>query len=140
MHCNAFHCISLHFIARRCISFHCIATTCNDATTSGLRRRPTSLGVRKKRGISLRPPAVLQELLSRDFDAACSLFTAAPNGHSLVRPYQVEANPAIEHAVAALYHKDLVHIISMVKHTGPDEEARLTATERVERGFGQDRG
>jgi site-specific DNA recombinase len=33
----------------------CIAMTCNDATTRSLRHRPTSLGVRKKRGMSRRP-------------------------------------------------------------------------------------
>jgi type I restriction enzyme R subunit len=41
----------------------------------------------------------------------------------------------LEKAHAAYYHKNLVDIISMVKHAAKDEEPLLTAAERVERAF-----
>ncbi len=41
----------------------------------------------------------------------------------------------LEKAHADCYHKDLVDIISMVKHAAKDEEPLLTAPERVERAF-----
>src|SRR5262249_10922307 len=41
----------------------------------------------------------------------------------------------LEKAHAARYHKNLVDIISMVKHAAKEEEPLLTAAERVERAF-----
>src|SRR5262249_11323341 len=41
----------------------------------------------------------------------------------------------LEKAHAAHYHKNLVDIISMVKHAAREEEPLLTAPERVERAF-----
>jgi type I restriction enzyme R subunit len=41
----------------------------------------------------------------------------------------------LEKAHAVRYHKNLVDIISMVKHAARDEEPLLTASERVERAF-----
>ncbi|HKW86294.1 MAG TPA: type I restriction-modification enzyme R subunit C-terminal domain-containing protein, partial [Nitrospiraceae bacterium] len=41
----------------------------------------------------------------------------------------------LEKAHAARYHKNLVDIISMVKHAASDQEPLLTAPERVERAF-----
>jgi len=41
----------------------------------------------------------------------------------------------LERAHAARYHKNLVDIISMVKHAAKDEEPLFTASERVERAF-----
>ena len=41
----------------------------------------------------------------------------------------------LEKAHAARYHKELVDIISMVKHAAKEEEPLLTAPERVERAF-----
>lgn len=41
----------------------------------------------------------------------------------------------LEKAHAAHYHKNLVDIISMVKHAAKDEEPLLTAQERVQRAF-----
>ena len=55
---------------------------------------------RSRRLAAFHTPAALQELLTRDFDAACSWFGAHPNNHPLLRPYQVEANAAIEQAIA----------------------------------------
>jgi type I restriction enzyme R subunit len=45
-------------------------------------------------------PAALQEMLARDFDKGCAWFQANPNNHPFLRPYQVEANAAIEQAIA----------------------------------------
>ncbi len=54
---------------------------------------------RSRRIATFHTPAALQELLARDFDAACSWFAATPNRHPLLRPYQIEANAAIEQAI-----------------------------------------
>jgi type I restriction enzyme R subunit len=55
---------------------------------------------RSRRIATFHTPAALEEMLARDFDAACSWFAATPNRHPLLRPYQVEANTAIEQAIA----------------------------------------
>ena len=54
---------------------------------------------RSRRIATFHTPAALQEMLARDFDAACSLLAASPNQHPLLRPYQIEANTAIEQAI-----------------------------------------
>src|SRR5260370_33899 len=53
-------------------------------------------------------PAALQEMLARAFEAACSWFGATPNQLSYLRPYQVEANTAIEQAIAGRKRQMLV--------------------------------
>src|SRR5262249_7007323 len=53
-------------------------------------------------------PAALQEMLARDFDAACSWFAATPNRHPPLRPYQAEANAAVERAIAGRKRQMLV--------------------------------
>jgi type I restriction enzyme R subunit len=63
---------------------------------------------RSRRIAAFHTPAALQEMLARDFDAACSWFTATPNRHPLLRPYQVEANAAIEEAIAGRKRQMLV--------------------------------
>jgi len=45
-------------------------------------------------------PDALRELLVRDFDAACDKLAATPNQHPRLRPYQTEANTAVEQAIA----------------------------------------
>ncbi|HEY8883863.1 MAG TPA: DEAD/DEAH box helicase family protein, partial [Chloroflexota bacterium] len=45
-------------------------------------------------------PEALSELLGRDFDAALGRLSALPNRHLRLRPYQIEANQAIEAAIA----------------------------------------
>jgi type I restriction enzyme R subunit len=47
-------------------------------------------------------------MLARDTDAACSWFTVTPNQHPLLRPYQIEANTAIEQAIAGRKRQMLV--------------------------------
>lgn len=63
---------------------------------------------RSRRIAAFHTPAALQEMLARDFDAACTWFAATPNVHPLLRPYQVEANSAIEQAIAARKRQILV--------------------------------
>ena len=45
-------------------------------------------------------PDALAERLDQDFDAACTALVDLPNNHDRIRPYQVDANAAIEQAVA----------------------------------------
>jgi type I restriction enzyme R subunit len=53
-------------------------------------------------------PSALEELLARDNDASYSRFAATPNAHPFLRPYQREANAAIEHAIASRKRQMLV--------------------------------
>lgn len=55
---------------------------------------------RSRRLSSFHTPSALQELLNFEFDAACDRLLATPNAHPRLRPYQVEANAAIETAIA----------------------------------------
>ena len=61
-------------------------------------RDPLNLSRKVKR---FHTPAALEELLARDFAGACEWFGANPNAHHWLRPYQREANAAVEQAVAA---------------------------------------
>lgn len=45
-------------------------------------------------------PAALAELLARDLDQDCHWLAEHPNRHPRLRPYQVEANAAVEQAIA----------------------------------------
>ena len=61
-------------------------------------RDPLNLSRKVKR---FHTPAALEELLARDFAGACDRLAANPNDHHWLRPYQREANAAVEAAVAA---------------------------------------
>jgi type I restriction enzyme R subunit len=50
--------------------------------------------------VAFHTPEALEEKLSRDFNAACETLLATPNDHPRLRPYQIEANLAIEKALA----------------------------------------
>jgi type I restriction enzyme R subunit len=63
---------------------------------------------RSRRISHFHTPAALTELLGRDFAATCSWFAATPNNHPLLRPYQVEANTAIERAITQRRRQMLV--------------------------------
>jgi type I restriction enzyme R subunit len=63
---------------------------------------------RSRRIAGFHTPTALAEMLGRDFDAACSWFTATPNSHPLLRPYQIEANTSIEQAISARKRQMLV--------------------------------
>lgn len=53
-------------------------------------------------------PAALAELLQRDFDGALAKLKARPNDHPKLRPYQIEANIAVESAIAERKRQMLV--------------------------------
>ena len=55
---------------------------------------------RSRRIVGFHTPAALAEMLGRDLDQACRWFQEHPNNHSRLRPYQIEANTAIEKAIA----------------------------------------
>jgi type I restriction enzyme R subunit len=55
---------------------------------------------RSRRIVAFHTPAALTELLSREFDQECRWLEQHPNNHWRLRPYQVEANTAIEKAIA----------------------------------------
>lgn len=53
-------------------------------------------------------PAALQEILARDLAAACQRLAETPNNHPRLRPYQIEANTAVETAIAERKRQMLV--------------------------------
>lgn len=70
---------------------------------------------RSRRIPSFHTPSALREMLSRDFDAAVQRLAASQDWHERLRPYQVQANQAIERAIAARKRQMLV---AMVKGNG----------------------
>lgn len=63
---------------------------------------------RSRRIVGFHTPAALADMLDRDFEAACRWFREHPNSHSRLRPYQIEANTAIEEAITARKRQMLV--------------------------------
>jgi len=55
---------------------------------------------RSRRISNFHTPDALKELLTTDFDGACETILRTPNNHPMMRPYQIEANTAIEEAIA----------------------------------------
>ena len=53
-------------------------------------------------------PEALIERLQRDFDTCCQTLLNTPNDHPRLRPYQCDANAAIEKAIADRKHQMLV--------------------------------
>jgi len=45
-------------------------------------------------------PQALGEMLGRDFEVACAKLAQLPNNHDRLRPYQADANAAVEKAIA----------------------------------------
>jgi type I restriction enzyme R subunit len=60
-------------------------------------RHPQS---RSRRIARFHTPDALQELLTRDAEAACEALLQTPNDHPRLRPYQADANAAVERALA----------------------------------------
>lgn len=60
-------------------------------------------------------PAALRDMLARDFEAECKWLADHPNQHPRLRPYQIEANAAIEDAVA---HRKRQMLVAMATGTG----------------------
>jgi type I restriction enzyme, R subunit len=55
---------------------------------------------RSRRISGFHTPQALEELLGRDLDAACGRLAALPHDHPKLRPYQKDANVAVENAIA----------------------------------------
>lgn len=55
---------------------------------------------RSRRVAEVHTPAALAEMLGHDFEAECQRLTAIPHDHPRLRPYQKDANAAIEKAIA----------------------------------------
>lgn len=55
---------------------------------------------RSRRIALFHSPSALKERLLQDFDATCVGLLRMPNDHPRLRAYQVEANDAVEHAIA----------------------------------------
>ncbi len=53
-------------------------------------------------------PGALQELLERNFDASVESLLDSPNDNAFLRPYQVEANTAVEQGIASRKRQMLV--------------------------------
>jgi type I restriction enzyme R subunit len=70
---------------------------------------------RSRRIASFHTPAALSEMLGRDFDAECDRLKTLPNTHGYLRPYQREANAAIERAIA---ERKRVMLVAMATGTG----------------------
>jgi type I restriction enzyme R subunit len=70
---------------------------------------------RSRRVADFHTPAALRELLERDIEAASAELLATPNEHAVVRPYQREANTAVERAIAD--HKRHM-LVAMATGTG----------------------
>lgn len=60
-------------------------------------RHPRS---RSRRVARFHTPAAFEEMLGADFDAAAARAVELPHEHPLLRPYQKEANAAVERAIA----------------------------------------
>lgn len=60
-------------------------------------RKPTS---RSRRVSGFHTPGALREMMGKDTDLCCEWFSAHPNLHPRLRPYQIEANDAVEKAIS----------------------------------------
>ncbi|MGI8618753.1 MAG: DEAD/DEAH box helicase family protein, partial [Gemmatimonadaceae bacterium] len=60
-------------------------------------------------------PDALREMSTRDFEVECEWFTQNPNEHSRLRPYQIDANTAIEDAIT---HRRRQMLVAMATGTG----------------------
>lgn len=60
-------------------------------------------------------PSALEEMISHDFVEACSWFIQNPNDHEDLRPYQREANTAIEEAIT---NRKRQMLVAMATGTG----------------------
>lgn len=60
-------------------------------------------------------PSALVQMLARDFEQACHWFGEHANNHPRLRPYQIEANTAIEQAIA---RRKRLMLVAMATGTG----------------------
>src|SRR5439155_19150691 len=60
-------------------------------------------------------PSALEEMLGRNFEAACQKLLRLPNNNERLRPYQAEANAAVEKAIA---NRKRQMLVAMATGTG----------------------
>lgn len=70
---------------------------------------------RSRRVSGFHTPAALQELLDFDLDFAAARLAALPNNHGRLRPYQRQANEAVERAIA---ERKRAMLVAMATGTG----------------------
>ncbi len=70
---------------------------------------------RSRRIVGFHTPSALVEMLARDFEQACRWFDEHANNHPRLRPYQVDANTAIERAINA---RKRLMLVAMATGTG----------------------
>lgn len=70
---------------------------------------------RSRRVATFHTPAALQQMLANDFSTACEWFGDNINAHPLLRPYQLEANTAMEQAMG---ERIRLMLIAMATGTG----------------------
>jgi type I restriction enzyme R subunit len=70
---------------------------------------------RSRRIADFHTPNALREMLGRDLDAASARLLATPNAHTILRPYQREANAAVEKAIA---ERKRAMLVAMATGTG----------------------
>ena len=58
-------------------------------------------GSRSRKVSGSHTPGALREMLGKDVEACCNWFKDNPNRHPRLRPYQIEANDAVEDAICA---------------------------------------
>jgi type I restriction enzyme R subunit len=63
---------------------------------------------RSRKVAGFHTPAALREMLSRDVESDSDWFASNPNRHPRLRPYQIDANTAIEEAIAKRKRQMLV--------------------------------
>ena len=68
-----------------------------------------------RRVSSFHTPSALKEAVTKDFEVACTRLKETPNEHSRLRPYQVEANTAVEEAIA---NRKRLMLVAMATGTG----------------------
>ena len=67
---------------------------------------------RSRRVARFHTPAALEEMLERDVDAATRHLLDTPNDHPKLRPYQIDANAAVERAIADRKRQMLIAMAS----------------------------
>lgn len=70
---------------------------------------------RSRQVFQFHTPSALKEMMERDFESSCDWLRQNPNDHPRLRPYQKEANEAIEKAVE---NRKRLMLIAMATGTG----------------------
>ena len=83
---------------------------------------------------SFHTPAALRELHTRDLEAAAEWFVTHPNAHPRLRPYQLEANAAVE---AAIVKRKRQMLLAMATGTGKTFTLVNQAYRLLESGVGK---